>query len=283
MNYKSFDTDREDLKPSGLTCERWIPSLMSRTDRHNEIELNFIRSGSITYFFRDKTVTVPSGKLVIFWGLIPHKIIDHDTDDYYYVCTIPLSMFLKWRMSENIVKTIFSGEIIVDNTEYACSYDEFLFSMWEHDLTLHINHLATLLEIRARLLRFEGKYSVLSQNGLPYSPTATKIEKMTLYIAQNYTENLTAKNISDAAGVSQDYANAIFKKAFGHSLMKHVTIARINHAQRQLLFTDESISNIAMDCGFGSISCFNTAFRNLNNCSPSEYRNSLPKKGKHPI
>ena len=272
MDFKSFNIDREELQPYGLTCERWIPRVMARTDRHNEIELNFIRCGSVSYFFRDRTVTVPSGKLAIFWGLIPHKVIAHDTDDYYFVCTIPLSMFLNWRLSESMVNKIFAGEILVDSAEYVESYEEFKFSQWEHDFSSNTDRLASILEIRARLLRFEGQYTVLSQNRLSASPTATKVEKITLYIAHNYTENLTVKEIANEAGVSPDYANAIFKKAFGHSLMRHVMIERINHAQRELLFTDDPISNIAMDCGFSSISCFNTAFRNLNNCSPSDYR-----------
>ena len=258
--------------PYGLTCEKWVPRIMSRTDRHNEIELNFIRSGSLSYFFRDRIVSVPSGKAVVFWGLIPHKVIAHDTDDYYFVCTVPLSMFLNWKLAESMVNQIFAGEILIDRSDYPGSYEECMFSAWEHDFSSNTNHLATILEIRARMLRFEGNYTVLSQTRMFSNPAATKIEKMTLHIARNYMEKLTVRDIADVADVNPDYANAIFKKAFGHSLMKHVMIERINHAQRALQFTDDSISNIALDCGFGSISCFNTAFRNLNHCSPSEYR-----------
>lgn len=274
MDFKSFDIDREELKPYGMTCERWVPRIMARTDRHNEIELNFIKSGSVSYFFRDRIVTVPSGKLAVFWGLIPHKVIAHDTDDYYFVCTIPLSMFLNWRLSESMVNKIFAGEILIDNSEYSGIYEEFMFSIWERDFSSKTDHLASILEIQARMLRFEGQYTVLSPNRLSTSTTATKVEKMTLYIAHNYTECLTAKEIAEEAGVTPDYANAIFKKAFGHSLMRHVMIERINHAQRELLFTNDPISSIALECGFSSISCFNTAFRNLNNCSPGDYRKS---------
>lgn len=272
MDYKSFDTYREEFKPYGLTCERWIPQIMPRADRHNEIELNFIMSGSLTYFFRDRIVMIPSGRIAVFWGLIPHKIVSYDNSGYYFVCTIPLSMFLKWRLSESMVSNIFAGEVLIDNSETKRAYDEHLFSMWENDISTHPNHLASILEIRARLLRFEDSYTILSNTGIYAAPSATKIEKMTLFIARNYTERLTAHGISDVAGVTPDHANTLFKKTFGHSLMKHVMIERINHAQRELLFTDDPIYQISMDCGFSSISCFNSAFRNLNGCSPSEYR-----------
>lgn len=125
MAFKSFDSRREHFEPYGLSCERWIPRVMPRTDRHNEIELNFLMSGSITYYFGDKVVTVPARKISVFWGLIPHKIIAHETKDYYYVCTVPLSMFLKWGMSDGMVNKIFTGELLVDSSESA--YDQHLF------------------------------------------------------------------------------------------------------------------------------------------------------------
>lgn len=274
MAYKSFDNSRENFKPYGLTCERWLPIIMSRTDRHNEIELNLVISGSISYFFRDKIVTVPSGRIAVFWGLIPHKIIAHDTDDYYFVCTIPISMFLKWRLSENMVNKIFAGEFLIDCSEKINKYDEYMFTLWENNISDNPAHMASILEIRARLLRFGDSYSVLAETGLSNSPITTKIEKMALFIARNYTENLTAVEIAREGGVTPDYANALFKKTFGHSLMRQVMIERITHAQRELLFSDKQISHIAMDCGFISLSCFNASFRKLNKCSPSDYRNA---------
>ena len=90
------------------------------------------------------------------------------------------------------------------------------------------------------MLRFEGQYTVLSQNRLSTSTTATKVEKMTLYIAHNYTECLTAKEIAEEAGVTPDYANAIFKKAFGHSLMRLFLSIRVY---------DQIIENCLWDIG----------------------------------
>ena len=38
---KRFDEKRNVFKPYGFSCEMWVPSLMHRPDRHNEIEINF--------------------------------------------------------------------------------------------------------------------------------------------------------------------------------------------------------------------------------------------------
>ena len=38
---------RKEFAPYGLSGERWRPHLMRKPDRHNEIELNLLQSGSI--------------------------------------------------------------------------------------------------------------------------------------------------------------------------------------------------------------------------------------------
>lgn len=42
-----------------------------------------------------------------------------------------------------------------------------------------------------------------------------RVEQMACYIAQHYTEPLTAEQISQSAGLHPNYAMALFKKALG--------------------------------------------------------------------
>ena len=54
----SFDKFREEFKPYGLTCETWIPRVMPRYDRHNEIEINYLPQGNITYLRHNEKITI---------------------------------------------------------------------------------------------------------------------------------------------------------------------------------------------------------------------------------
>ena len=58
---------------------------MSRSDRHNEIEINLLRSGSLTYLLGGRRTTIPVGRLAAFWAAIPHQIVDFDRKDPYFV------------------------------------------------------------------------------------------------------------------------------------------------------------------------------------------------------
>ena len=47
---------------------------------------------------------------------------------------------------------------------------------------------------------------------------------------------------------------------------------RITEAKTQLRFTDKTIEQIALDCGFEELNYFSRTFRKIEGISPSEYR-----------
>ncbi len=277
--YKKFTVNREEFMPYGLTSEKWEPALMSRFDRHNEIEINYMPSGSLTYMMKDRKVMIPSNRIALFWGLVPHRIIDFEKTEFYYVCTIPLSIFLNWKLPEGMTDRLLKGEILIDDGSYE-SNDRYMFETWYHDINNNINMNAAMLEINARLLRFCDSYRPAEE---PYpvqvhSEQKHHIEKMSMFIAKNYTKGIRTREVSDFLGLHPDYANSIFKKAFKCSIGDYIKLEKIEEAQRRLIMTDSSITDIAYACGFNSISSFNCAFKDINGCTPREFR----KQTNHP-
>lgn len=165
---KTFDEKRGEFKPYGLTCEMWRPQLMPKIDRHNEIELNYIPEGGITYFFPTGKVTVPPRKITLFWGLIPHKIIKSESDAPYFVVTIPFNLFLSWRLPSALVDRILGGEVVVEATESECGLDKPMFERWVSDMAGKQNQEAAGLEIQARIWRLTKIYLHPKPNPPPY-------------------------------------------------------------------------------------------------------------------
>jgi AraC family transcriptional regulator, melibiose operon regulatory protein len=277
----SFDPDRPDFAPYGLTCVHWRPSPMQRPDHHNEIELNFLETGSVTYLFGGVKTVVDAGRLSVFWAAIPHQIIDYGDETAYFVATIPLPWFLQWRLPGHFVQPLLQGQLIHESTIDRADSDAQLFSQWEDDLLQKpLNtETAVLLEMQARLLR-------LALN-VPVDPVApkrrervttvtdmslNKVERMACYIAQNYTEQLTVERIADVVKLHPNYAMNLFQKTFGTTLIHYVTGHRVSHAQRLLATTDMTVADVAFSSGFNSLSRFNEVFRRSCGCSPREYR-----------
>jgi len=271
-----FDPSRPDFAPYGLTCVRWTPSFMGRPDRHNEVEINLLERGSLTYLLGGRKVTIEGGRLAAFWAAIPHQIIDATGQSAYFVATLPLAWFLQWSLPETIVHPILHAQVVFDPAPQSERRDEQLFGQWVRDLRgdREDRKRAVLLEMEARLLRMalalphstKVKVSFVEIEG-------TKAEQMACFIAQHYLEPLTVDDISQSVDLHPNYAMSLFKKMFATTLTDYLTQHRISHAQRLLVTTDEKILVIALNSGFGSISRFNDAFRKSCGCSPRDYRN----------
>ena len=270
---KTFDERRNEFTPYGFTCELWAPKPMDKLDRHNEIELNYLPEGTLTYFFKECKITVPAGRLVLFWGLIPHKIVGHEGLSSYYVCTVPLAQFLGWNLPALFVDRILQGELVMEPDGRFSAYDQFLIDNWLRDADGQ-RAAVSLLEMQGRIARLAD--NVLS--GQPVEPSflwheeVNLVEKMAVYIAKNYASPIKVSDVGKAVGLHPDYANAVFKKTFGWTLSEFIVAERIAHAQRKLLASHLSITQIAFDSGFNSVSRFNSAFLKINGCTPREYR-----------
>jgi len=261
---------------------------MDRPDYHNEVELNFIKSGTITYLFGGKRRTVQSGELAVFWAAIPHQVIQYSEDASYYVATIPLQSFLQWCLPESIVQPLLQGAFLSESDFDKSLTDERLFSQWVLDLQQEAVALEkpVLSEMQARLLRLAINLPSVTITTKPnhrtkqvHHPTTTesglsKVEQMACYIAQNYVNKITIREIGKAVNLHPNYAVNLFQKTFGTTLVNYITQHRVSHAQRLLTTTDQSITEIALQSGFQSISRFNEAFSRLCGCSPREYRKS---------
>lgn len=256
---------------------------MRRPDHHNEIELNFLETGSITYLLGGRKTVLEAGRLCVFWAAIPHQIIEHGPNTSYFVATIPLPWFLQWRLPESLVQNLLQGHLIADEGESHEPSDGLLFANWERDFSKDPTGLqkVVLLEMHARLLRLalrtrlpqpapapekRKRRTTVTDDGL------SKVERMAAYIALHYTENLSVQDIARTVALHPNYAMNLFRKSFGTTLVDYLTQHRISHSQRLLATSQLKVADIAFESGFCSISRFNDAFRRACGCTPRDYR-----------
>lgn len=278
----TFDEERPELEPYGLTCERWRASLMGRPDRHNELELNLLQSGTLTYLHRGKRVTVKPGRLTIFWALQPHQIVDFEGEDIYYVATIPFTTFLQWRMPPAFRNRIMAGAMLKEADEDVARLDDAMFERWLGDIGSNSPGAVDtlMLEMEARLRRLALSYESVcdhDENASAEEPAGTegrmsKVERMAVFVATHYRKDIQVREIGEAVDLHPDYANVLFREALGVTLSDYLLEHRIAHAQRMLATTNEKVASIAFASGFGSISRFNAAFKKASDCTPTAFR-----------
>lgn len=95
------------------------------------------------------------------------------------------------------------------------------------------------------------------------------------YINQHYQENITLEEVASVSGFSKFHFTRIFKQCMDMTFYEYLNERRITKAEELLYTTVLSVTDIAMQSGFSSISAFNRTFKTMKGCSPSEYRNKL--------
>lgn len=98
------------------------------------------------------------------------------------------------------------------------------------------------------------------------------------YLAANYASNVTREEIAAETRVSADYVTRVFRKETGMTPWQYLARHRILQAQRMLLTTNLSITEIATATGFNDAGYFVRVFHRETGKSPQRYRNSARGK-----
>lgn len=130
--------------------------------------------------------------------------------------------------------------------------------------------LARIYDLVALIVRNTDRTGELS--GRDRKDLLIKVGKVIDYIERNYMEPITLKSAAENAGFSEHYLSRIFNRAVGSPFHLYLNKIRIKHAESRIVLNDESISEIAFNCGFNSIPTFNRLFREIKGCTPLEYR-----------
>ena len=93
------------------------------------------------------------------------------------------------------------------------------------------------------------------------------------WISEHLTDpNLSTKIIADSIGLNPDYAGRRFRLVMGLSIGDYMLKKRMELAGRQLRETNDTVTRIAQDCGFGSTRHFLRQFKAEEGLTPNEAR-----------
>ncbi|MDE6844937.1 MAG: AraC family transcriptional regulator [Lachnospiraceae bacterium] len=93
------------------------------------------------------------------------------------------------------------------------------------------------------------------------------------YIHEHCTEDLCLDDIAAYAGFSKYHFTRLFKNFTGVSFYKYLNKKRIEHAEKLLVDPELSITEVALQSGFSSLSAFIRMFKLIKDCTPTEFRN----------
>jgi AraC family transcriptional regulator, melibiose operon regulatory protein len=255
-------------------------SCMPGPHMHSQIELNYVLKGKMTYWFDGRPISVSAGRLVLFWGMVPHQVTEVEDPTQFVCLYVPMSVFLGLPSLSDLREAMFKGAVIE-----ATSIQEFdadIFKRWRTELLSGEQDIEQVvreeLKSRVRRIDLEGWRDLrdLAEASPHFSPSdsegARHIERMARFIGEHASEDISADDVARVVGLHTNYAMTIFKRGVGLSINQAILRNRLDAAQSMLIATENSISSIAFDCGFGSLSRFYEAFRKRFGTTPVQLR-----------
>lgn len=253
--------------------------LMGYTHRHNECEINLLVSGRAKYFFKDRVVNIPVGRLMIFWATTPHSLVEASEDVVFMVADIPLEYVLQWGLPAAFIHRLLAGEICVDKRDADWSVDQCMLSRWSKSdfRSDAYARRILLLEAEARLMRLAMESEPATVSELPPAggKSSEKVIRMLQFMGRNYAQDIHIADVAAAVGLHPNYAVTLFKKFCGSGIQQYLTQIRLSHAERMLITGDETVLSIALASGFNSASQFYTEFARKHPFSPNRYRKKM--------
>lgn len=107
-----------------------------------------------------------------------------------------------------------------------------------------------------------------------HSEYVRRIDRVIDYIRGNLDRTINLEELAKVACFSEFHFHRIFSAVSGETLNNFTNRLRLEKAARLLRYSDQSLTDIALNCGFSSSATFSRAFRASYDTSPSQFRKS---------
>lgn len=101
------------------------------------------------------------------------------------------------------------------------------------------------------------------------------IMKVVCHIESNYQKGISLDQMASLASMSKYHFVRLFKRETGMSPVRYLKFVRIQRAKELLKRADLSVFSAALRVGFQDVSNFNKNFKNIEGCTPSQFRAKL--------
>lgn len=244
----------------------------SITHGHQHFMLTMITRGRGVQSLNGKDIPFEENHLFLLSPADFHHntVAGGETFDYYRLC-----------FSYELLEARLSGLIPLDSLPLHLALDgnsasialQLLAQLTEEsengqNRTGHKEYLQTLVEQLIILVLRESPASAFSQPGNP-------INRALGYLHAHFHDSISVGDAAAVAGYTPNYFNSCFREQVGMPFGEYLRKMRLNYAENLLRSSEISVSEIAFEAGFGSLSHFSRTFRKKHDCSPQEYRRNM--------
>lgn len=261
------------------------PRYTMETHWHEECEICRVLSGTLEVTIDGKTFTGKGrdgvGDIFIFNSGAVHSAIPHDC---VYECVVfDLHFLLRERSLSNsfIYSLLYNQRKFVsyipytqekqDDLEDICTIVQRLFfTLRDQGAGYQLKSFGIMYYL---LGLFEDK-AMFEQPNEAGGDAVSRIMKMRMalsYIHRNYKQHISLSEIAELLDLQPPSVVKLFKELINKKPLEYINSYRINCAQEMLKEGRNSVTAVALECGFTDVSYFTKVFKKYTDQTPRQF------------
>lgn len=237
---------------------------------HTSIEIFAVLDGSLSFFLNEEEHPLKTGELII---INPNEIhsIHAPQKNKTVVLQIPLRQFEDYFTAQRFIR--FSSK------DVECQNVSSIWTLIKNMYEAYIDRESGY-EFRVRALFYEILYQLVTvyredeaqEREIRHSRRLDALSKITTYMREHYQEDLKLSEVASTFGYSAEYLSRMFRKYAMVNFKTYLQDIRMAYAYRDLMNTDATISQIALEHGFCTSRSFSREFQKRYGALPSKLR-----------
>lgn len=254
---------------------------------HSQYEIIYVKESHGSCFVGDCIEKYSAGDMILFGPNLPHYMRSDDiyhADDstlrvqgtiiqfeqnflQYSLSHYPQFLQIKTLLEESKHGILFPKKSITGIYKQISDFPELK----------GFRQISVLLELLQEMANTSVRKSLASPCYYEKFPVMgnKRIDKIISFINSNYTRSLKLNEVAEMANMNATAFCRFFKETTGKTFLQYVMDMRTGYACKLLTIGELDISQIAVECGFDSITHFNRTFKLLIKMTPTQYRSQM--------
>ena len=242
---------------------------------HTSIEIFAVMEGSLDFFVNKEEYPLKAGEQIIINSNELHSIHAIEKNKTV-VLQIPLKQFENYFTAQRYIR--FRGQEELVDKKPASLLRKLYHVYSERKIGYEFRTISIFYEIMYILVK-DYRVTETREKDIRHSLRLDALSKNTTYMREHYREELKLSDVAATFGYSDAYLSRMFQKYAKINYKTYLQDIRMAYAYRDLLNTDHTISQIALDNGFCSSRGFSGEFQKRYGVLPSEMRKQINEKG----
>ena len=239
-----------------------------RLHKHSFFEFSFATEGECIQTINGEPSPFRAGDISLITPAVLHEFIPIDGKE-------PLKMYTL-SFTPDPIRPEFWAHIPAQSLPINATLDEETFSAMRR----------TFAKLYKRAEKEKLPFDIFAQTAIEWiilnivelphmahTPDYMKIRPALIYMQNNFSDTISLAEVANAVYFSREYFSTLFRRTVGISFQDYLLRLRFDYAADLLALTDLTVSEIAEQSGFRTLSCFIRVFTRLAGCPPSKFRN----------